>query len=227
MSVGVIDYEAGNLRSIETALEYLGATYVVSGDPDRLADCSRLVIPGVGDAAAAMDTLRARGLDRLILDFAGRGLPVFGICLGAQIVLDSSEENGARCLGLIPGRARAFRPTRTEKVPHIGWNRAAPKHHHHPLFNNLPEDASFYFVHSFYPEPESESDVLAQTEYGVRFASAIARENVWAVQFHPEKSGRYGLRMLANYLDGAVHGDGAPAGDAQAGGTRSREGDSA
>ncbi len=213
MSVGVIDYEAGNLKSIETALAYLGAAYIVSGDPEALRDCSRILIPGVGDAASAMDTLRGRGLDRLILDFAGRGLPVFGICLGAQIVLESSEESDARCLGLIPGRARALRPSRAEKVPHMGWNRAVPKHHH-SLFEEVPPDASFYFVHSFYPDPESDSDVIAKTEYGVRFASAIARENVWAVQFHPEKSGRYGLRMLASFLADEPRADTAHAQEA-------------
>lgn len=197
--VGVIDYDAGNLRSVETALETVHARFTVSADPDELRSSDRLIFPGVGDAAAATQTLRERGLDELIREFARSGKRVFGICLGSQIVLDRSEENGAVCLGLIRGEARRFRPVHGEKVPHMGWNRVHRKRAH-PLFEGIPEDASYYFVHSYFPQPESKERVIAKCDYIESFAAAISLDNIWAVQFHPEKSGRFGLQMLANFL---------------------------
>ncbi|MFP4510172.1 MAG: imidazole glycerol phosphate synthase subunit HisH [Spirochaetota bacterium] len=200
MKVGVVDYDAGNLTSVETALRASGANFVVSPDPDTLASCDRLVFPGVGDAGSAMDVLRERGLDQMLRDYSGSGKLILGICLGAQIVLDFSEESDTRCLGLIPGRAVRFPSDAGVKIPHMGWNTVDPVQPH-PLFEQVEGDASFYFVHSYYPEPEHEQSVLSRTHYaGLDFASAIQRENIWAVQFHPEKSGRSGLAMLQSFL---------------------------
>ena len=200
MTVGVVDYEAGNLKSVETALRALGARITVSASPQELLSTDRLIFPGVGDAAAATAVLRARGLDDAIRSFVATGRPVLGICLGSQIVLDASEENEATCLGLISGTARRFPADLGVKVPHIGWNQVTPTVSH-PIFEGIPSGASFYFVHSYYPSPDDPATVLAETDYGIRFASAIARENLTAVQFHPEKSGPHGLRMLRNFLD--------------------------
>ncbi|TVQ96498.1 MAG: imidazole glycerol phosphate synthase subunit HisH [Spirochaetaceae bacterium] len=200
MTVGVVDYEAGNLKSVETALLALGARISISSSPEELLTTDRLIFPGVGDAAAATAVLRARGLDEAIRSFVATGRPVLGICLGSQIVLDRSEENQATCLGLITGVARRFSADLGLKVPHMGWNQVVPTADH-PIFAGIPSGASFYFVHSYYPSPDDHSTVLAETEYGIRFASAIARGNLTAVQFHPEKSGPHGLRMLQNFLD--------------------------
>lgn len=198
----VLDYDAGNLRSVETALTALGARFVVTRDPQVAAGADRLIIPGVGDARAAMAILDETGLTGAINTVADSGKPVLGICLGSQIVLDRSEENDARCLGLIPGVARQFVPQPGIKIPHMGWN-TIDRTAAHPLTAGIPSDASFYFVHSFYPAPENGGAVYAETEYGVRFASIVGTGTVVATQFHPEKSGEFGLRMLQNFLDWA------------------------
>lgn len=200
VSVVVLDYDAGNLRSVETALRRLGARFTVSRDAETVAASQRLIIPGVGDARAAMTTLDREGLSAAIYAVAERGRPVFGICLGSQIVLDRSEENDARCLGLIAGTAREFQPRPGIKIPHMGWN-TIDLTKEHPLTEGIPTEASFYFVHSYYPQPRDETAVLATTEYGLRFASIVGRETVVATQFHPEKSGEFGLRMLQNFLE--------------------------
>ena len=197
--IAVVDYEAGNLRSVETALRHLGAAFVVTSSPDAVRGADRVIVPGVGDARAAMQTLRSRGLDQAIIEQARRGTPIFGICLGSQIVLERSEENDAMCLGLIPGTARLFSPQLGLKVPHMGWNRVEWSGDH-PLFAGLRTGVSVYFVHSYYPAPASADVVLGWCEYGVRFAAVVARDNVLATQFHPEKSGAVGLRMLENFL---------------------------
>lgn len=200
MKTGVVDYDAGNLTSVETALRYLQADYVVSAHPEELTTCDRLIFPGVGDAGSAMEVLRRRGLDQMLRDFSGSGKLVLGICLGAQIVLEQSEESDTACIGLIPGRAVRFPTDAGAKIPHMGWNAVVPVQPH-TLFSQVPPEASFYFVHSFYPVPEHEQFILSRTTYaGLDFASAIQRENIWAVQFHPEKSGRFGLAMLQSYL---------------------------
>lgn len=202
MRVGVVDYDAGNLRSVETALLAIGARIVISHLPDQLLKSDRLIFPGVGDAAAAMRVLKSRGLDRAIVEYVRSGRPVLGICLGSQIVLDSSEENDAVCLGLIAGSARRFRKADGLKIPHMGWNQVEPITRHY-LFDGIPTGASFYFVHSYFPQPGDAGAVIAETDYGVRFASAICRDNLSAVQFHPEKSGPYGLQLLRNFLEHA------------------------
>lgn len=197
--IGVVDYEAGNLRSVETALARLGASFRIVDSPDALINLDRLIIPGVGDAAYCMDVMRRRGLEEGIRSFFGTGKPVLGICLGSQIVLESSEEREASCLGLLPGRAVRFPGDLGEKVPHMGWNEVVPSGEHW-LFEGIPEGTAFYFVHSYYPQPEAEEAVVATTSYGLTFPSAIERDNLVATQFHPEKSGELGLRMLSNFL---------------------------
>ncbi|MCG8477543.1 MAG: imidazole glycerol phosphate synthase subunit HisH [Spirochaetales bacterium] len=198
--IAVVDYDAGNLRSVETALRHLGASFVITDDPRELTSADKVIVPGVGDARAAMGRLDQAGLSDAIRGAVDRGDAVLGICLGSQIVLDRSEESDAQCLGVIPGEARAFDMRSGRKVPHMGWNTileiAA-----HPLLRGIPEGSAFYFVHSFYPVPAGASDTLASCDYGERFAAVVGRDNVVATQFHPEKSGELGLKMLRNFLE--------------------------
>lgn len=195
----VVDYDAGNLRSVETALEHIGVEFEISADPSRLAGADRIVFPGVGDGAHAMRVLGERGLDAAMKERYAAGTPILGICVGCQIVLDRTEEGDAACLGLVPGVARRF-PPESGKVPHMGWNSV---HHRegHWLFSGIPQDASFYFVHSYYPAPQAERDVIARSEYGFPFAAAVERGPLVATQFHPEKSGPVGLQLLRNFLE--------------------------
>jgi glutamine amidotransferase len=198
--IGVVDYRAGNLKSVETALRYLGADFTISQNPKKLKSCDRLLFPGVGEAASAMSVLRETGLGETILSFFGSGRPLLGICIGCQVALESSEERDAACLGLVRGRVVRFSPDLGLKVPHMGWNQVTPCRDH-AIFAGIPAGSSFYFVHSYYPLPESGERILAETEYGMPFTSAIERDNFVAVQFHPEKSGELGLRLLRNFLD--------------------------
>ena len=199
MRVGVVDYEAGNLRSVETALRAIDADYVVSDRPEPLLATDRLVFPGVGDAKAAMDVLERSGLADAVRSFFETGKLILGICVGSQIVLDASEENNATCLGLVPGTARRFPGDMGLKVPHMGWNQV-DNTEGHALFDGIAPGTSFYFVHSYYPDPDHAEHRLATTDYGITFAAGVQRENLMAVQFHPEKSGEAGLRLLGNFL---------------------------
>jgi glutamine amidotransferase len=198
--VAVVDYEAGNLKSVETALRKLDADYVVSKDPDTILQADRCIFPGVGEARAAMEVLRSSGLDEVLGRFHTAGRPLLGICIGCQLIFDRSEERDAACLGLLPGLAARFPRDSGLKVPHMGWNRVSYRREH-PLFAGIPENSYFYFVHSYYPAPAEPGLVVAECEYGVVFAAAVARDNLAAVQFHPEKSGPKGLRLLANFLN--------------------------
>jgi glutamine amidotransferase len=197
--VVIIDYQAGNLTSVERALEALGVKASVTAEPDVVAQASRLVFPGVGAAGKAMQTLRERRLDQALLKAFENSVPILGICLGAQIILDQSEENDALCLGLLPGRTRALPRQTGVKIPHMGWNQVRFMREH-PIFHGLPELAEFYFVHSYYPDPARPGMVLGLTEHGVTFPSVVAWKNLVATQFHPEKSGRVGLKILENFL---------------------------
>ncbi len=197
--VVVIDYQAGNITSVVRSLRALGVESAVTEDPEVVLGARRVVFPGVGAAGVAMATLKSRGLDQALRDVFSRGIPILGICLGAQIVLSHSEENDTSCLGLIPGRTRALPRTPGLKIPHMGWNRV-DFGGSHPVFAGLPATAEYYFVHSFYPDPAAASMVLGTTEHGIRFPSAIGWKNLVATQFHPEKSGRFGLDILKNFL---------------------------
>ncbi len=198
MKIVVVDYGAGNLASVVNALERIGGPVVVSRDPAALEDADGVIVPGVGAAADTMQHLTALGLVPSLRATIARGVPFLGICMGLQVLLDVSEEGGEhRCLGIVPGRVRRLPPGVT--VPHMGWNEVWLRREH-PLFAGIPDGTDFYFVHSFYAEPEDPSWLLGETDYGVRFASALARDNVMATQFHPEKSGVWGLRLLANFV---------------------------
>jgi glutamine amidotransferase len=199
MRIGVVDYEAGNLKSVETALRAIGADYVVSDTPEPLLATDRLIFPGVGDAKAAMDVLERSGLADAVRTFFESGRRVLGICVGSQIVLDASEENNAVCLGLVPGTARRFPADMGLKVPHMGWNQVEETEGH-PLFEGIAPGTSFYFVHSYYPDPARAEHRLGSVEYGITFSAGVQRENLSAVQFHPEKSGEAGLRLLSNFI---------------------------
>ncbi len=199
MKVAVVDYEAGNLRSVETALNHLDADFFVSPEPKEVLKADAVVFPGVGEARSAMDVLGLRGLGDALREVADRGKPLFGICLGSQIVLSRSEERDAGCLDLIPGVARRFAGAPGLKIPHMGWNTLRLRSRH-PVFEGLADESSFYFVHSYYPDPEDDTLCIGTTEYGHEFCAAFARDNVVATQFHPEKSGKNGLLLLRNFL---------------------------
>jgi glutamine amidotransferase len=201
----IIDYQAGNLTSVVRSFKALGVAGRVTQDPAEVAAASRVVFPGVGAAGKAMATLKELGLDRALKESFRKGVPILGICLGAQIILEDSEENHhTPCLGLLPGRTRSLPRQEGLKIPHMGWNRVRflkP----HPVFQGLPAEAEYYFVHSYYPDPAEPSMVLGVTEHGVQFPSALGWRSLVATQFHPEKSGRFGLQILKNFLawDGA------------------------
>jgi len=197
MTVAIIDYGVGNLRSVEKAFAATGCEAIVSGDESVLREAERLVLPGVGAFAACMKALKERGFDRLVMERVSEGTPLLGVCVGMQMLFDESEEFGStRGLGLLRGSVRRFSGELV--VPHIGWNRIQQKRAHE-LFEGIEEGSFCYFVHSFYCEPLDENVVVGETEYGVRYASVVADGNVCGVQFHPEKSQEVGLRMLRNF----------------------------
>lgn len=199
--IAIIDYKAGNLTSVKLALEALELEAEITSCPARILAAERVIFPGVGAAGAAMQTLRELGLEAVLKDVVARGTPFLGICLGTQIILGGSEEDGGtECVGIVPGAVRLFRPADPlDKVPQIGWNGVAQRVPH-PIFHGIEDNSEFYFVHSYYPAPANPSYVIGETEYaGVRFASVLGRGNLVATQFHPEKSGRVGLRLLRNF----------------------------
>ncbi|MBW2038525.1 MAG: imidazole glycerol phosphate synthase subunit HisH [Deltaproteobacteria bacterium] len=195
--ISIIDYKAGNLTSVERALRHLGVSCKITDRAEEIISSKGVIFPGVGAAGKAMEVIRSQRLDQVIYDVITQNIPFLGICLGAQIILDKSEENDATCLKIIPGVAKRFSDIGL-KIPHMGWNDVSIVHDH-PILEGVNPKAQFYFVHSFYPEPDSDKDIVATTHYGIQFASIIGRGNVVATQFHPEKSGRYGLQILKNF----------------------------
>ena len=195
----IIDYDAGNLRSVQRACAEVGLAARISNDPDAVVRAERIIFPGVGAAGAAMRSLRSSGIDRALLEAFARGVPLLGICLGLQISFAYSEENDTRTLGLLPGRVVRFKLDDPRlKIPHMGWNEVRVVKPHPVLAGLLPGD-ELYFVHAYYPEPESDANVLAVTDYERTFACALGRRNYVATQFHPEKSGRVGLEILSRF----------------------------
>lgn len=193
----VLDYGMGNLRSVEKALEHVGARAAIGAEPDDVRAADGLILPGVGAFPRAMERIRATGLDELIAERAAAGTPVLGICLGLQLLFERSEElGGAAGLGLLPGEVTALDAPGL-KVPHIGWA-SVTLEHDSPLTDGIEPGTPFYFVHSFAVRP-TEGDTLGTAEYGERFTCAVERDNVFGVQFHPEKSSAAGLRLLANF----------------------------
>ncbi len=197
--IAIVDYGAGNLRSVARALDKVGYSGSVTSDPATVGKADAIILPGVGAGGEAMRQLRQRGLDLALREAIDRDRPVFGVCLGLQLLFDSTEEDGgARCLGILPGVVRRLPPGL--KVPHMGWNQVIPTSRDHWLFEGTPDGANFYFVHSYYGDPADSSLVIGETEYGVTFGSALARGNLVATQFHPEKSGDLGLGLYRNFL---------------------------
>lgn len=193
--IAIVDYGAGNLRSIQRAIEAAGADVVISGNPDVVRAADRIVLPGVGNAAAAMDRLRASGLAEAITSATADGTPLLGVCLGMQLLFGPQEEGPTTGLGLLEGDVRAL--PRDHKVPQMGWNLAEFR----PgsvLADHEP--AYFYFVHSFVAHPAHTVDVAAETDYGIRFPSIVARDHIWGFQFHPEKSGDDGLALVRSWV---------------------------
>ena len=198
--ITVVDYESGNLRSVAKALEKTGIAPVVSGDPDAVLEADALVLPGVGQGNSAMRALESRGLVEPIRRFEASGKPFLGVCVGLQLLMDSTEEGDAECLGIVPGRT--VRLPAGLKTPHMGWNTVALDTGH-PVLDGIPSGSHFYFVHSYYPQPDDPAVIAGTTEYGVGFCSALVRGNLVATQFHPEKSGDIGLRIYRNFVDHA------------------------
>lgn len=194
----IIDYGAGNLRSVANALTRLGCQPKVTSRPRDLLNARAVILPGVGAAGETMKNLKTLGMVAPIRQFIGDGRPFLGVCIGLQILFAGTEEGGwHKCLGVIPGQVRKL-PAGL-KIPHMGWNQVK-QIGSHPIFDGIPDEANFYFVHSYYVEPDDKSLVAGETEYGIRLCSVIARDNVIATQFHPEKSGELGLRMYGNFI---------------------------
>ena len=195
MSVAVVRYNAGNVRSVVNALERIGATYNVTDDPRQLKAADRVIFPGVGAASAAMTYLQSVGLAATLQEITS---PVLGICLGMQLLCESSEEGDTSCLGIIPGQVKRFAVQ--EKVPHMGWSQVSQLAH--PIFAGIPERSSFYFVHSY--RADVSGDTVAHCDYGESFSAAVARRNYVGVQFHPEKSADVGEALLRNFMEWKV-----------------------
>lgn len=195
----IVDYKAGNLTSVKRALDYLEIPNQFVSTGDELRGAERIIFPGVGHAASAMAVLKERGFDEALPAAFERGTPIMGICLGAQIVLSHSDEGDTTCLGLVEGNCPRFDLVgKSLKIPHMGWNEVMVTRPHYILKDIRPGD-EFYFVHSFYPQPDDEANVYATCEYEITFPAAIGHKNLFATQFHPEKSGRIGLNMLRNF----------------------------
>ncbi len=204
--IAIVDYEAGNLTSVWRAFNALNIPAKITRAHQEILAAGRVVFPGVGHARAAMQSLRKYGLDQVLREVYQKGNPLLGICLGSQIVLDHSQEGDTECLKLVPGETRRFplrhidgRGTRL-KVPHMGWNSLQLKNSH-PIMRGMDERSQFYFVHSYYPAPANPEHIVAESDYGFNFTAMLARNNLVATQFHPEKSGQPGLRLLANFAN--------------------------
>jgi glutamine amidotransferase len=208
--IAIIDYSAGNLTSVKRALDYLGIAATISADPGVIESAERIIFPGVGHAASAMSVLKKRGLDTVLKDAFGAGTPILGICLGTQIILSRSEEGDTECVGIIAGTVPRFTLSDTAlKVPHMGWD-AIRLVRRHPVLRDVKPDSEFYFVHSYYPLPSEPSAVVAVCDYEIEFPAVIGTKNLIATQFHPEKSGSAGLRILENFAAWDGTKDGAP-----------------
>ena len=218
--LGIIDYNAGNIKSLERSLTAIGAQYILSKNPAELKNCGKLIFPGVGEASYAMDQLKKTGFDSFIKDSVAEGKKLMGICLGSQIIFDYSEEGNTQCLGLLKGSIRHFSkvwesrfPDENEhkeramlynslKVPQIGWNDISYLNGSSKLLNGVPESTDFYFVHSYVIQPQDPSIIKAYTMYGAMVPACVEKDNITAFQFHPEKSGRFGLQILKNFAEG-------------------------
>ena len=196
--ITIVDYQAGNIRSVQKALERFGVTPTISSDPRDIEEADGVVLPGQGACDSAMRNLGARGLVSPISKYIADGRPFFGLCLGLQLLLEESDEGDEPCLGVLEGRVR--RLPDTVKIPQMGWNQVDFRTTH-PMLKDIPGGSYFYFVHSYYADPQDKDVVAGTTTYGVEFCSAVAKDNVVAIQFHPEKSGDTGLRLYSGFVD--------------------------
>jgi glutamine amidotransferase len=204
--LAIIDYGAGNIGSVQRACAETGIQSVITPNPADLKKAERIIFPGVGAAPAAMENLTRTGLATVIKQAFTEGIPILGICLGAQVVLDSSEEGDTPCLGIIPGKTvRLKLQDKVLKIPHIGWNNVKVTQLH-PLLESIEREDEFYFIHSYYPQPAKKENIFAVADYGGDFCCAVGIKNYFAVQFHPEKSGRLGLQLLQRFAkwDGKI-----------------------
>lgn len=199
--VTIVDYGSGNIRSVEKAIQRLGWNTLITDSSTQIVESEAIIFPGQGNSESAMVRLNERDLVNPLREVIGRGTPFFGVCLGMQVLLDSSEEGPTPCLGITKGKVVLLPPE--VKRPHMGWNRVNLKGEH-PVFHGVDSGSYFYFVHSYYADPNEPDIVLGTTEYGVEFSSVIAIGNLIATQFHPEKSGTLGLRLYENFLSNVV-----------------------
>ncbi len=199
--VVLIDAGTGNLRSVQKALETVGATVLRTDDPKKVISGGRVVLPGVGAFGDFMSGLRARGLEEAVNDTVQRGIPLLGICVGMQALFEVSEEMGEhKGMGLLQGKVVKFADSLSVKIPHTGWNQLEARNDAR-LFDQVDAGAYVYFNHSYYCQPQNSSDILATTDYGINYACAVQCENIFGVQFHPEKSQAVGLKILKNFLE--------------------------
>ncbi|MGA2915503.1 MAG: imidazole glycerol phosphate synthase subunit HisH [Sedimentisphaerales bacterium] len=201
--ITIIDYKAGNLTSVQLAFEYIGCKVKITDRPGDIMQAEKIVFPGVGAAKAAMNNLKELKLIEPIRKVIADGIPFLGICIGMQVMFEMSEEDGGtECLGILPGKVKKFKSSdKLCKIPQIGWNTVKIVQPH-PVFAGIEDQSEFYFVHSYYPDCSDINHIIGQTEYaGVCFASAAGRENLITTQFHPEKSGRIGLKIFENFRD--------------------------
>jgi imidazole glycerol-phosphate synthase subunit HisH len=197
--ISIIDYKAGNLTSVKRALDFLGIPNVITPDADVIRKSGRIIFPGVGNAETAVPVLRERGIDEALREAYVLGTPILGICLGTQIILSRSEEGDTECLGLLKGTVLKFSLKDPGlKIPHMGWNEINVRQKHY-LLKDLVKGTQLYFVHSYYPQPDDPAMVIATCNYGIDFPCVIGRHNLFATQFHPEKSGLPGLSILRNF----------------------------
>ncbi len=197
--IAIIDYGAGNLQSVKKALDFIGAENIITDDPKQINACDKILLPGVGSFGDAVASMNEKGLAPTIKENALSGKPFFGICLGLQLLFEESEEtSGVQGLGIFKGKIKKFPADSGLKIPHIGWNSLEIKQSD-TLFKGVAENSYVYFVHSYYLEAQDESIVATKTNYGIDFHSAVGRGNVFATQFHPEKSGEVGLQILRNF----------------------------
>jgi len=198
--ITIVDYDAGNIKSVQRACQEAGAPSQLTKDPAEIISAERIIFPGVGAATSAMESLQKSGLDQALKTAFEKGTPILGICIGAQIVLDRSEEGDQKCLGIVPGTTVRFKLTDPFlKVPHMGWNDVEVLQPH-PLLEGIEEGDKFYFVHAFYPNPSNEEHIYGVAHYEKPFCCALGYKNLFATQFHPEKSGKFGLRILKHFV---------------------------
>lgn len=199
--VAIIDYDAGNIKSVEKALLHLGEEVMITRDREQILNSDKVILPGVGAFGDAMEKLRSYGLDKVIYEVVERKIPFLGICLGLQLLFEKSDETpGVKGLGVLPGEILRIPDKEGIKIPHMGWNSVKIKENAR-IFKDIPQDSYVYFVHSYYLKAGREEDVVATTEYSTLIHAAVEHDNVFACQFHPEKSSEIGLKILKNFVE--------------------------